>query len=227
VPIPPLEVSTPGEQHLFDLGQKHYEAKKTMSQSSLRKVIPNEEESRLIHSMWVEGLESQPQNTVGMASTLFSASQIMQPQYRNRHNFMIFGGYLLKQTFELAFCCCAAFSHCRPTFLSLDPSTFESPVPVGSVLSLTARVAYTEAAGNGGMQTRVQVRVDSRVRNVEHREVKDAGQFNYTFLVDTPIAVMPQTYEEFMVWIEARRRARLVNKSIEVSSAPVLGGTQS
>jgi acyl-coenzyme A thioesterase 9 len=68
----------------------------------------------------------------------------MQPQFRNRHHFMIFGGFLLKQTFELAFCCAASFAHTRPTFVSLDPSTFQNPVPVGSVLYLTATVVYTD-----------------------------------------------------------------------------------
>lgn len=102
--------------------------------------------------------------------------QIMQPQYRNRHNFMIFGGFLLKSTFELAFTCASAYSHTRPSFIALDPSTFENPVPVGSVLYLTATVAYTDsplvsiggdvkAAPEGS--TRIQVRVDSQIRNIE------------------------------------------------------------
>ena len=129
------------------------------------------------------------------------SSQIMQPQYRNRHHFMIFGGFLLKQTFELAFCCAAAFSHSRPRFLSLDPSTFENPVPVGSVLYLTATVAYTDPPpvtltgsehsksqrgdpeapavaddSSDAKFTRVQIRIDSKVRNVEHGESKPTGQ---------------------------------------------------
>lgn len=162
-----------------------------------------------------------------MSSTVLHSSQIMQPQYRNRHSFMIFGGFLLKQTFELAFCCCAAFSHARPTFVNLDPSTFENPVPVGSVLYLTATIAYTDpplvspsdqsVVGNTEAQvkdtssnrfTRVQVRVDSKVRNVEHGETKPTGQFNYTFLVEKDVKVMPQTYSEFMIWVDARRRAQ-------------------
>lgn len=122
---------------------------------------------------------------------------------------MIFGGFLLKQTFELAFCCAAAFSHSRPTFVSLDPSTFENPVPVGSVLYLTATVAYTDpppvtrdSAGDGvegtaegrvEKYTRVQIRIDSKVRNIEHGETKPTGQFNYTFLVERDIRVM-RTY---------------------------------
>lgn len=175
----------------------------------------------------------------------------MQPQYRNRHNFMIFGGFLLKQTFELAFCCAASFSHSRPTFLSLDPSTFANPVPVGSVLYLTATVAYTDpppaTAGNDGNQsssthengsdvsdsstdakyTRVQIRVDSKVRNIEHGETKPTGQFNYTFLVEKDIRVMPRTYSEFMIWVDARRRAERVSASIEgVENADGAGHAQ-
>lgn len=147
----------------------------------------------------------------------------MQPQYRNRHHYTIFGGFLLKQTFELAFCCAASFTQARPTFLSLDPSTFENPVPVGSVLYLTATIAFTEPSSvptdlekefsidSSGTQnralTRVQVRVDSEVRTVEHGEIKPTGQFNYTFLVEKDIKIMPRTYSEFMIWIDARRRA--------------------
>jgi len=165
------------------------------------------------------------------------SSQIMQPQFRNRHSFMIFGGFLLKQTFELAFCCAASFSHSRPTFLSLDPSTFDNPVPVGSVLYLTATVAYTDpplvttsetsserpkgpqkarddgAASANPQYTRVQIRIDSKVRNIEHGETKPTGQFNYTFLVEKDIKVMPRTYSEFMIWVDARRRAEKVSGS--------------
>lgn len=146
----------------------------------------------------------------------------------------------MKQTFELAFCCAAAFSHSRPRFISLDPSTFENPVPVGSVLYLTATVAYTDPplvtlAGSGGSTskqsnedsaqiadgntnskfTRVQIRIDSKVRNVEHGETKPTGQFNYTFLVEKDIKVMPRGYHEFMIWIDARRRAERANETIE------------
>lgn len=165
----------------------------------------------------------------------------MQPQYRNRHNFMIFGGFLLKQTFELAFCCAASFSHSRPTFLNLDPSTFANPAPVGSVLYLTATVAYTDPplvniaskSTRSSYQkskdpeisevsvdtqfTRVQIRIDSKVRNIEHGATKPTGQFNYTFLVKRDIKVMLKTYSEFMIWIDARRRAKIVGSKLETA----------
>lgn len=123
-----------------------------------------------------------------MSTTTMSATKIMQPQYRNRHSYMIFGGYLLSETFELAFCCCSAFARSRPRFISLDPSTFKNSVPVGSILYLTATVSYTEECKGG---TRVQVRVDSKYKDVEHGQVLDTGVFNYTFFVGKDVSVMP------------------------------------
>ena len=97
------------------------------------------------------------------------------------------------------------------------------------MLYLTATVAYTDRAegkseGNGedegetggeGKYTRVQIRVDSKVRNIEHGETKPTGQFNYTFLVEKDVRVMPQTYSEFMIWVDARRRAERVRITID------------
>lgn len=236
VAISPVKIETEEEKRLFALGERNYNAKKARAKTGLRRQTPNDEESDLIHAMWLRQLEyhdpnnplRKPTNTHYMSTTTLHSSQIMQPQYRNRHNFMIFGGYLLKTTFELAFCCAAAFSHSRPTFLSLDPSTFENPVPVGSVLYLKATVAYTEPSttsttkssengdGNGSETTRVQIRIDSKVRDIEHgSSTKPTGQFNYTFAVEGDIGVVPQTYEEFMVWVDARRRAERVRGSID------------
>ena len=130
----------------------------------------------------------------------------------------------MKQTFELAFTCAAAFAHARPTFVSLDPSTFQNPVPVGSILYLTATVVYTdpplipapdEKVDQESEYTRVQVRVDSKVRDVEHGHSKPTGQFNYTFTVPKSIRVMPRTYQEFMMYLDARRRAEQVRQSMK------------
>ena len=105
-------------------------------------------------------------------------------------------------------------------------------MPVGSVLYLKATVAYTESIDDSashaysasesdgekrkeGGSTKVQIRIDSKVRDIEHGSTKPTGQFNYTFLVDRDISVMPQTYEEFMIWVDARRRVESVRRSID------------
>lgn len=231
-----LRIETPEEERVFKLGEQRSLHKKLQARQTLQQQPPNDEESKMIHAMWLQhkegenrlalkgltrGLPSESPNVASMASTVHRSSQIMQPQYRNRHHFMIFGGFLLKQTFELAFCCCAAFSHTRPVFVGLDPSTFEHPVPVGSVLYLTATVAFTDrvsakilpadAVDARNLQqdstlSRIQVLVDSRGRDIESGESKPTGRFNYTFVVADEVHVIPQTYSDFMIWIEARRR---------------------
>ncbi|OTB00491.1 hypothetical protein M426DRAFT_65818 [Hypoxylon sp. CI-4A] len=229
VNIPRLVYETPEEEKIFKTGEAKALAKKKNLKTSLLETEPNDPESALIHKIWLRQLAyhdpnnsvRQPRNVMAMSKTQLSTASIMQPQYRNRHQTMIFGGFHLKQTFELAFCCAASFSHARPTFISADPCTFRNPVPVGSVLYLTATIVYTdppllEEDGSEPHQkdaknpmTRLHVRVDSKVRDVEHGNAKPTGQFNYTFSVPKDVKVLPHTYEEYMMYIDARRRVQL------------------
>lgn len=62
--------------------------------------------------------------------------------------------------------------------------------------------------------SRIQIRVDSKVRNIEHGETKPTGTFNYTFEVKRDVRVIPQTYAQFMMFLDARRRCRLVGESM-------------
>lgn len=115
----------------------------------LEKYPPTKAESLLLHQLWaaskeLASLKEKPSNIVFMKDTNVKSTMFMQPQYRNRHSYMIFGGYLMRQTFELAYCCAASFSHSLPRFVSLDSLTFNTPVPVGSVLHMDATVVYTE-----------------------------------------------------------------------------------
>jgi len=233
VNIAPLKLETPAERALYAKGEENYKKKKAMKSSNIMQKAPDAEESALIHKMWSESLSyadpknraEKPPNVTEMSKTAIHSTQIMQPQYRNRHNFMIFGGYLLKTTFELAFTCAASFSHERPRFLNLDPSTFEEPVPVGSVLYVAAGISYTEPDPNGG--TRIQVMVRTHVRSVEHVERKNTGTFFYTFHSDAEVNVLPQSYSEFMQWVGGRRRAQSLAGSFEAESndKQVLGAT--
>jgi acyl-coenzyme A thioesterase 9 len=231
VNVNPLVVETPEEKRLYDLGEKNSRIRKQRKDTSLVKHTPNDLESDVVHALWQQELRyhdphddlRMPENVHFMDTTRLQTATIMQPQNRNRHHFMIFGGFLMKQTFELAFTCAAAFAHARPTFVSLDPSTFMNPVPVGSILYLTATVVYTDppligAEGDkfdpDSPYTRIQIRVDTKVRDMDHGKSRPTGQFNYTFTVEKNIRVMPRTYQEFMYYLDARRRADQVKETM-------------
>ena len=57
VSIAPLNIDSEEDQRLFELGQKNYNSKKALAKTTLRKTTPNDEESDLIHSMWLKQLE--------------------------------------------------------------------------------------------------------------------------------------------------------------------------
>ncbi|KAK7935605.1 hypothetical protein PG985_001100 [Apiospora marii] len=223
VNVPRLEYTTPEEERIFKNGEAKSLAKKQALKNSLLQTEPNDAESALVHKMWLQQIQyhdpnddlRKPANVIPMAKTVLSTAAIMQPQYRNRHQTMIFGGYHLKQTFELAFCCAAS--------LGMRAQH--------SVLYLKATVAYTdppllEEDGSqpqqrnaGKPMTRVHVRVDSKVRDVEHGYAKPTGQFNYTFSVPKDIKVLPHSYQEFMMYIDARRRVRLGDVQLQQEQA--------
>lgn len=68
VAICPVKVETEEERRLFALGEKNYNIKKTRAKTGLRKQTPNDEESDLIHAMWLRQLEYH-----GMSVTLYKA----------------------------------------------------------------------------------------------------------------------------------------------------------
>ncbi|CDK27774.1 unnamed protein product [Kuraishia capsulata CBS 1993] len=149
-PINHLLPTTEAEWIDFKRAESHNVSKKLRAKlETLDKVPPTNEESNIMHSMYlaskkVSAIEDKPENLVFMKDSVINSTLMMQPQYRNRHSYMIFGGYLLRQTFELAYCAVGSFARAPPRFVSLDTTTFKAPVPVGSVLYMTASVSYTE-----------------------------------------------------------------------------------
>ncbi|CDR37689.1 CYFA0S01e15016g1_1 [Cyberlindnera fabianii] len=149
-PVNRLLPITESEWVDYRRAESHNAAKKLVAtKETLSKKPPTSEESQIIHNMFLqskklEKLKDMPQNISFMKDTVANSTSFMQPQYRNRHSYMIFGGYLMRQTFELAYCTAASFSRAFPRFVSLDSTTFRAPVPVGSVLYMQASVVYTE-----------------------------------------------------------------------------------
>ena len=57
VAVNPIKMETEEEKRLFGLGQKNSTEKKALAKKTLRKQAPNDEESDLIHAMWLKQLE--------------------------------------------------------------------------------------------------------------------------------------------------------------------------
>ncbi|KAF9432525.1 hypothetical protein BGZ76_010667 [Entomortierella beljakovae] len=209
--VNPLELTNDSERKLFQISENRKAMKRLAAESDLTKRPPSEEERFLIHDMYLQYSKYEdpkavkPENLEWMSETKMSSIHIMQPQDRNIHD-KIFGGYLMRLAYELAFCNTALFIKCRPKFLALDEISFRAPVNIGSFLALDSQIVYSE----GGDHHSLQVMVKADVLDIAKNTRKTTNTFWFTFTDPqtdklTP-KVMPRTYGETILYIEGKRR---------------------
>lgn len=252
-----LAIQSERQQKLFDQGECHKQKRLQFAEKSLRKSPPTPEESLAIHEVFMKQLtkaqaqlnpaqvdtEQDGELYVPMSSTKYGTTILCQPQERNIHG-KIFGGYLMRKGFELAFSTAYLFGKSLPFFFAMDDVTFYKPVEIGDILSLEATVTYTSrrdfsrnsyyglGAAQSDMvktvvetshtskQTFVHVEVVAFVSNPKLMKKHTTNTFNFTFICpeDTQHeCVAPQTYEEAMRYIEGKRR---VERHLEFVSDP-------
>ena len=145
-----------------------------------------------------------------------------QPQALNLHN-RIFGGFLMRRAFELAFANAYIFGGAKPKFLEVDDISFDSPVDVGDLLVFNSRVLYTLPEG-GFLGDYVEVHsncpllmleVEAWVTEPERATAKISNHFYFTFCLPkgTPCRkVLPANIDE------ARRMASRMAADLEQST---------
>lgn len=105
---------------------------------------------------------------------------ICQPQQRNIHG-RIFGGFLMRKAFELAFSNAYAFAGAAPRFVEVDHVDFFKPVDVGNFLRLKSCVLYTELENPA--EPLINVEVVAHVTRPELRSSEVSNKFYFTFTV--------------------------------------------
>lgn len=228
-PIPPLEPVSPVEKRHYDQGASNAARRKEAAATSLLIQPPKLDEIKIVHDMFArqmhQGQAQQDASEVPMASACHSSTQWTHPQNRNIHG-NIFGGFLMRQAFELAHVTCGLFTGVMPTFLSMDDVSFLRPVHIGSVLALESQVVYTststldyesdqdrdqQSATGGAKQQQqgfplVQVRVQANVGNFG-TAFEPSNVFHFNFKAGAnQRKVVPNAYSEAMAYLDGRRR---------------------
>jgi acyl-coenzyme A thioesterase 9 len=204
--VAPLILDTDESQRLFSIGAER-KARKTVAQElSLQKKPPTIEEMYAIHDIYIESQKWQnsqitPENAVWMHDTVHESLMYTHLQERNLYG-KIFGGFLMRIAFELAYVTGLMFCKGNIRFVALDDITFRAPVPVGSIFSLKSRVVYTSE--NNAMQ----IEIIADVIDHETGTSRTTNSFYFTYLTEKYIRVLPRTYEESVAYIEGRRRYR-------------------
>ncbi|GJJ70544.1 acyl-coenzyme A thioesterase 9 [Entomortierella parvispora] len=228
--VNPMLLQNDTEKKLFQMGEDHKAKKRVATDSALTKRPPTQEERFLIHDLYLEYSKyddphlkvKKPDDVEWMADTKQSSITIMQPQDRNIHD-KIFGGYLMRLAYELAFCNASVFISSRPTFLALDEISFRKPVPIGTFLALDSQIVFAE----GGDHHSFQVMVKADVLDVKKgtRETTNTFWFTFTDPVKGTPRIMPRTYAESMLYLEGKRR-RMIGSQLAGLNRKNLGLTK-
>uniref|UniRef100_A0A7S0LQL3 HotDog ACOT-type domain-containing protein n=1 Tax=Coccolithus braarudii TaxID=221442 RepID=A0A7S0LQL3_9EUKA len=118
-----------------------------------------------------------PADAALMRGTQASNALICQPQQRNTAG-RIFGGFLMRRAFELAYSTCYLFAGSRPIFEQVEHVSFRAPVDVGSLLRLSAQVVLTQPQR---AEPLITVDVTAVVARPEERLSVLSNTFTFTF----------------------------------------------
>ncbi|KGG52178.1 acyl-thioester [Mitosporidium daphniae] len=205
VPVPKLSLDTPEEIELFSASSKRRARRKLIS-------VPTEDgdfsssELKELHGIMTR--VSEQEGFSPSSQYCVSSLRLCHPQERNIHNF-IFGGWLIKEAFELAFCLASVYCRDRPLFIALDESSFLIPVPLGSLLSIDAAVVYAEKS-----QVRIQASislVDTSlgINGPSSKRLTNVFGFTFEKRAGAPVSeLQPSSYASGLQWLRARRKHR-------------------
>ena len=198
IKISPLIPETDEERVHFELGAVKAQAKRAARKNKIEIGRPLSDESLKIDARAAKLLEEAgpllrmkalaDPNTILMDETAHSNAMVAQPQARNLHD-RIFGGFLMRRAFELAFATAYLFGGDKPRFLEVDDISFDKPVDVGDLLVFKSRVLYTQPDGGNlghyvdqheGLPL-VNVEVEAWVTCPEQKKASVSNHLYFTF----------------------------------------------
>ncbi|XP_028289830.1 acyl-coenzyme A thioesterase 9, mitochondrial isoform X2 [Gouania willdenowi] len=205
--VNPLKPEGPEEEELYQQGEANKSRRVELSTASLLKVAPTDEERKLIHSLFLNTLDTNtvsfrsrvlPDSSVWMEDAKLKGLEICHPQERNIFN-RIFGGFLMRKAYELGWANACSYSGCRPSLVAVDDILFQKPVEIGSLLMLSSQVCYTQ-------DQYIQVRVHSEVFDPITQQHNTTNVFHFTFSSDREVPhITPKTYGESMLFLDGKR----------------------
>jgi acyl-coenzyme A thioesterase 9 len=205
--VNPLVPKTDEEHRRFQEGEQRQQQRRAMAQNNYLKHTPTAEESVRLHRLFLR-TKHQQITGVPMHETQRQATLLMHPQSRNIHN-KIFGGYLMRQAFELGWNITYLHCRCPPQFVCMDHMYFFQPVEIGAILSFTGFVIHTD-----GLHLVIEVTTEVIHPQTGRTQTTNICYFTFSALDDfgqpQPVPmVIPHTYEEGLRYLDGAKRLRL------------------
>ncbi|CAF3731041.1 unnamed protein product [Adineta steineri] len=206
----PLIGSTEEDKEIIRKGELNRQRRLTEQDKSLFKTPPDTSESSIIHDLFIKTVTPNTsifrsrllnQDSMWMSETTLKTMHIGHPEQRNLYN-KIFGGYLMRKSFDLAWTTASLFAKQKLSTLAVDDIMFQRPVEIGSLLFLSSMVVYVE--GN-----KIQTRIHAEVVDIHTAKRETTNVFYFIFKTkdNSQISknVVPQTYAEAMMYLDGKR----------------------
>ena len=212
--IPPLEPQTWIEKDQFEAGKRRAQLRKDARKKLKNFETPLDPEIEKVavgllrESGPLKNIPSLacPQSIL-MEQTKLQNCELAQPQTANLAN-QIFGGFLMRRAFDLAYATAYVFLGRKPRFVEVDQVAFSIPVNVGDLTNFQAQVIYADVHDElkdfNVYRDRkdvplISIEVSAWVVEPEQKSAKLSNKFIYTFVGDagTEIRkVLPSNMEE-------------------------------
>lgn len=182
----------------FEIGLENKKQRIIESQTSLDRKAPNQEESELLHKIFIEHKNHNFKSFKTVKETQIDKSILMHSQNMNV-NGHVFGGYIIKEALDAGYVC--AYMHSNretPTVFAIDNVTFYKPVIIGSVAKFSATVCYVH-------EELIHVSVEVYNYIDESPTLTTVINITYKTAKKTEV-VVPTSYECGMKFLEAKRR---------------------
>ena len=190
-PVNPLVPETDEQRDLFERTARRVEAKRARMRSERTNGADGALSPELAESkrLFVEDVTRAaralrelpalaPAQDVAMDATRTENMFVAQPQQRNLSG-RIFGGFLLRRAFELAFATTYVFGGAKPKFHSVADMNFLRPVEVGDLMRIRARVLHATRTSCG--RPSVDVEVEALVTKPESLRSEVSNTFMFKF----------------------------------------------
>jgi len=150
--------------------------------------LPSEEGSQIAANLLQESTPlqilsnlTQPSHAF-ISTTKITNTVICHRQHRNIHG-RIFGGFLMRQAFELAFITAYQFLGSQPVFREIDRIVFRRPVEISDILRFESCVIWTspKSVEQQILHPLVHVEVIATIIRPEKQLTMNSNVFHFTF----------------------------------------------
>lgn len=192
-------------RQLHEAEERQY-ARKELANKDVSFRGPDQEESEFLHNAWI-ATKGTALNIKWIRDTRLDSNILMQPETISMYG-RAFGGYIMRSALELSILTAQRFlAQKSPVITGMEDIRFFDAVKLGDILHLCSHVVWSD-------RDEVQIQVVASSSSVGS-PLKRTNRFVFYYKQDpncqkldpSEIQVYPQSYEEYMSLLEARRRA--------------------